>query len=310
MVRWRVLAKVPGVLDVVGPRSDGRLVVASSRGLFLLDRRESLKPFARGPSGYAPAVGETYVALSLPRRVRGAGCSFRRDDVYALDPDSTPGLAQITRGGTARRFADFRPGSFPSGIAFDAYGRFGYRLLVTVVIGGRTALYAFDCHGRARVLVRRAPRVEGGIAVAPLAFGRFGGQLVAADEYSGRLFAFDSRGHVRLVAMSGLPIGADTGIESVGFVPPGFGAGGRGYLADLGAPGSPTRGTDSILTLTGAALVVVGVHPGDAVVATEASARTIAVRCGRRCTVRCTVRRVAIGPGATHGEGHIAVRNR
>ena len=106
--------------------------------------------------------------------------------------------------------------------------------------------------------------------------------------------------------MSGQPIGADTVIESVGFVPPGFGSGGRAYLADLGAPGSPTPGTDSILTLTGAALVGARVHPGDAVVATEASVRTIAVHCGRRCTVR----RVAMGPVATHGEGHIAIWNR
>ena len=66
------------------------------------------------------------------------------------------------------------------------------------------------------------PRVEGGIAVAPRTFGRFAGQLIAPDEHSGRIFAFDRHGRTRVVSQYRFPAGGDIGVESVGFVPPGF----------------------------------------------------------------------------------------
>jgi hypothetical protein len=43
------------------------------------------------------------------------------------------------------------------------------------------------------------------------------------------------------------------------------------------------------------------VRAGDLVVATEAGAKTLAVRCRRVCTIR----RVAEGPATAHAEGHI-----
>ena len=90
-------------------------------------------------------------------------------------------------------------------------------------------------------------------------------------------------------------------------MPSGLGAGGAAYFADMGAPGSPTQGTDSVLALRGMELRRARLHAGDLVAATEAGAKTIAVRCARRCTVR----RVAVGPAATHGEGHVTfVRGR
>ena len=134
-VRWRPLHTIPGILDVIGPRTDGRLIVASQAGLFLLRPGSPPTPFARGPEGYVPGTGETYIALARKRRLSAAGCSFRRNNVYALNPAADPGIIRIDRLGRARRFADLPSGAFLSGIAFDTVGRFGYRLLVTALFG-------------------------------------------------------------------------------------------------------------------------------------------------------------------------------
>jgi hypothetical protein len=301
-VRWQQAAHAPGALDVAGPRTDGRFVVATSGGLYLLRRDNSLTPFARGVGGYVPARGESYIALVQKRRVPGAGCSFRADDVFALDPVDHPGLTLIDPHGRARRFTDLPAGTFLSNIAFDNVGSFGHRLLVTAVVSGRTTLYAIDCRGRAGVVIRGAPRVEGGAAVSPRTFGRHPGRLIAADELTGRVHAFNAKGHVRLLVRPNLAAGSDIGVESIGFVPPGFTSRGAAYIADLGAPGSPTQGTDSVLKLGGSSLKRAGARPGDLILATEASGITIAVRCVRRCTVR----RVGQALDATHAEGHIA----
>jgi hypothetical protein len=104
-----------------------------------------------------------------------------------------------------------------------------------------------------------------------------------------------------VVAEPGLPAGGDIGTEAIGFVPPKLGRHGAAYLADLGAPGSPTSGSDSLLTLAGTGLSRANLHPGELIVATEAGAKTLAVRCKRLCTVR----RVADGLAVAHAEGHI-----
>ncbi len=299
--KWRVVAKVPGIVDVVGPRTDGRLVLSTHGGLFVMRPAGSPVPFARGPQGYAGSPGEAYLTLGSGRRVSGAGCAFRRDVIFALDPDATPGIVRVDRSGRSSRFADLPAGAFPAGIAIDTVGLFGHRILVTSFASGTTTLYAFDCRGRARVVATGAPHVEGGIAVAPRTFGRFGGKLIAVDEVTGSIYAFGSGGGVRLVAESGLPAGGDIGVESVGFVPPRLGRRGAAYLADMGAPGSPTSGSDGLLILAGTGLSRANLHPGELIVATEAGAKTLAVRCARLCKVR----RVAEGPTVTHAEGHI-----
>lgn len=293
LAQWQPLGGAPGVVDVVGPRADGRLVVSTHSALLLL---RPGGPARRLAPGYTPQGGEPYAALAADRPLRRARCSFKRDDVYVIEPTGTPGVARIDGRGRASRFAALPAGSFPSGIAFDTTGRFGSRLLVSAVVGTATHLYAFDCRGRARVVTRSGPRVEGGMAVAPRTFGRFAGDFIAADEATGRIYAFSPRGPVQLVAQPVLAAGGDIGVESLGFVPLGFDRRGTAYLSDLGAPGSPTQGTDSVLVLHGARL-----RPGDLVAATEAGAKTVAIRCRRRCTVR----RVADGPAATHGEGHV-----
>jgi hypothetical protein len=296
---WRPVLQARGIVDVVGPRSDGRLVI-STRSNLLLYRPGggAATQFATGPGGYTGSGGEPYVAL-VPerRRVPGTPCSFHRDDVYALDADKTPGVVRVTAAGKATRVRDLPAKAFPSGIALDTVGRFGYRLLVAANFGDTTTVYAIDCLGRASRIVQGAPRLEGGMVVAPPSFGSFGGDLIAANENSGTIYAVSPRGRVRIVARPALRHGGDIGLENLGFVPAGFGTASTSYVADLGAPGSPTAGSDSLLALRGVRL-----RSGELVAVTEAGAATVAVRCSRRCTSR----RVAAGPAYTHGEGHVA----
>ena len=187
-------AGAPGVASRgQGAGRRGRRRPARRRTSGALDARRAVPdaaagspvPFARGPQGYAGSPGEPYIALGSGHRVPGAGCAFRRDVIFALDPDATPGIVRVDRSGRSSRFADLPAGAFPAGIAIDTVGLFGYRILVTSFASGTTTLYAFDCRGRARVVATGAPHVEGGIAVAPRTFGRFGGKLIAVDEVTG-----------------------------------------------------------------------------------------------------------------------------
>ena len=295
---------MPGLVDVAGPRADGQLVLSSQRGLFLLRPGGAAQPFSTGPGGYTPGGGEPYIALAAGSRVWGVtGCSFEADDVFALDAGATPGIVRVAASGQASRFVDFPTGAFPSGIAFDRFGRFGYRLLVTASFedNAKTTLYAIDCLAQLSVIAQGAPHVEGGVAVAPRSFGRFGGDLIAADENSGRIYAFGRDGSVQLAADSGLPAGGDIGVESLGFVPGRVGRGAAVYFADLGAPGSPTEGDDGLLVLRGQDLARASLRGGELVAAMEGGGTTIAVR----CAASCAVRRVADGLPATHGEGHL-----
>jgi hypothetical protein len=301
--RWARFRHVAGVVDLAGPRSDGSFIVAAAGRLYTLTRAGLLRPFARGPGGYSTAAGpEPYIAVAGSGRVAGAGCSFPSGLIFALQPGRHPGIIAITPGGRASRFTPL-PGTFaPTGITFDATGHFGHALLVTARGRAGTAVLAIDCTGRVRAISVHAPVMEGGIAVAPASFGRYGGDLVAAGETSGRLFAVAPDGAVVTLAASGLPRGVDIGVESTGFVPPGFGARDAAYLADRYTPGNRHPGTNSILRLSGAELVKAGARAGDLLAATEASARTIVVHCARNCTARY----IAIGPDITHAEGHIA----
>jgi hypothetical protein len=292
---------VPAVVDLTPPRRDGRLTVAASGHLFLLGPSGTPEPFAVGGDGYAtdPAP-EPYIALSTGATVAEAGCSFEPDAVYALEPGPAPGVVAIDARGRARRVADLSGGQ-PGGIAFDDVGRFGHRLLVTAVARGDMTVFGIDCADRVTTIGTHLPAVEGGIAVAPLSFGAFGGDLVGPDERSGRIWAIGPDGKSRLVARSPLPRGADIGAESAGFVPAGFGPGWTAYVADRRSPGNPHPGNDEILRLAGAELAAAGVLAGDLVVASEAGAETIVVRCARTCSVR----HFADGPATAHIEGHI-----
>ena len=290
------------MVDLTGPRRNGQLTVTAAGQLLLFRPGGALSAFARGPNGYRAGAGdEPYIALAPDGRQRGAGCSFGPDAVYALSLGSQPGVVMVDKYGRGRRFADLPTGETPKGIAFDEVGRFGHSLLVTGADHGKTDVFALDCRGRVRTLTRAAPRLEGGIVIAPRSFRRYAGQLIAPDENSGKVIAIDARGVARTIASSGLPTGGDVGIESAGFVPPRLGRAGAAYVADRGVPGNPHPGTDSILMLRATALARLGIAAGDLLIASEGGGKTVAVR----CRTTCTVRHVADGPSVAHVEGHI-----
>lgn len=301
---WGQWQHVAGIFDVGGPRADGRLVLATSGRLALADMQGVLSSFAVGPGGYADDAGtEAYLAVSPGLHDATAGCDFVRDDVFVLRLHQPLGVTRVDGSGQARPFAAVTGVESLNGIAFDTTGRFGFRLLVSGPIKGRTAVVSIDCQGRAQMVTNMAPVLEGGLAVAPAGFGAFAGALIAPDELSGRIYAITPDGAVRTVATSGLATGGDIGVESVGFVPPGFTRGGWAYYADRGTPGNPHPGTDSLLRLNAHDLVQLGVRDGDLLAATEGGAGVEAVR----CAATCQVTRLIAAPSVAHGEGHLVL---
>lgn len=290
--RWTTVAHVRRPLDVVVRPSNRSTIVAAAGRLFLLGSSGTLTPFA--PAYRSPGGEEPYIAAS-PGGCFGAGA------IYAIRLHGARGIIRISASGRLRMFASIGAPGLIDGIAFDGTGAFGHRLVVTINHGQTTTVDAVGCNGAVQAITNSAPRVEGGIAIAPASFGRFAGDLIAPDETGGRIFAVSPRGKSALVANSGLPHGPDVGVESEAFVPANPRA--EALLADRLTPGNPHPGDDVLLGLTVARLLSAGVHPGDLLVATEGGAFADAVHCGAR---GCAVRHVANGPAEAHAEGHIA----
>jgi len=303
LAHWIRFKHIPAVLDLANRGGDGSMFVAAAGRLFTFRPGGALTPYARGSDGYLTARGpEPYIAMTGSQRVAGTRCSFGTGTIFALEPGKHPGIIRVGTDGQASRFASMPATGLLTGIAFDGVGRFGHHLLVTFRSpSGVTTVLAFGCTGRVAVITSKAPALEGGLAVAPASFGRFGGDLIAPNERDGRVYAIRPDGTVLTLAVSGLPDGGDIGVESTGFVPPGFGDGDGAYLADRRVPGNRHPGDDSLLRLPGSALIKSGARPGDLLVATEGSAKTILIRCAATCTVRY----IATGPAAAHAEGHI-----
>jgi hypothetical protein len=293
---------VPGILDVAGPRADGRLVAAVGGELRLVSPTGRVTRFA--PDYSVGGGPEAYIALSPGQHVRGAACQFTRDDVFALDlSGAQPGVTRISAKGVVSHLATVAGVSTLGGIAFDTVGRFDHRLLVIGPAGsGRTQVSAVDCRGGVESVGTVDTALEGGITVAPPSFGSFGGQLIAPNEGDGSIYAVSSTGQLSTVVATGVPAGGDIGVESLGFVP-------RrrvtAYLADRGTPpsGAPHPGTDHMLRLRHSALSAHGVRPGDLLAATEGAATALTIRCAQRCSVAV----LATGPASAHGEGHVVV---
>ena len=229
-----------------------------------------------------------------------AGCSFQQGDVYVLRLHAPLGLNKVDAHGVKTAFATVPNVSSLNGITFDTGGAFGYRILVTgTAAAGKTEVAAIDCAGTVTVITRTAPTVEGGLDIAPASFGAFGGTLIAPDELSGNIYAIGADGSSRTVAASGLPKGADIGVEAVSFVPHGWH--GNLYFADRITKGNPHPGTDNLLALTSDSLAGLGVKEGDLLSATEGGATLIDVR----CTTTCTVLPIITAGTKAHGEGHL-----
>jgi hypothetical protein len=298
LAHWTPLVHVSRPLDLAGPRRDASLVLAAGGKLYRLAPASGrVTRFA--PAYQSPGGEEPYIALPA---VGHRGCSFGSNIVYALRLSSGHGVVAISPSGRVRTFATLSARGLIDGIAFDETGRFGYRLLVSVEHGATSTVVAIDCHGHVSTITGHAPKIEGGITVAPSTFGPFAGDLIASDENSGRIYAVAPSGRSSLVARSGLPHGGDTGVESEAFLP----AHGPfvALLADRGTPGNRHPGDDVVLRVSSAALFAAGARPGDLLDATEGGAKTVAVHCGPQ---KCTVRHVADGPAIAHPEGHIAV---
>ena len=104
---WKPFLHVPFVVDLTPPRRDGRFTIAADGRLFLLGPTVSLVPFARGAGGYSTVLGpEPYIALVTGAPVAGAGCSFVRDTVYALEVTKAPGVISVDARGQTRRIAN------------------------------------------------------------------------------------------------------------------------------------------------------------------------------------------------------------
>ena len=291
------------MLDVAGPLPDQSLLLATGHGVFRLSPDGTLSPVS---GDYTPAAGaEAYVALSSALAVAGAGCSFPNGTAYLLKPGAAPAvLALDLASGSISTLATIAGVDTLSGIAFDRTGRFGNRLLVIGPHSGATIVDAIDCRGRVAAVTTSAPRMEGGMEVAPPSFGAYGGDLVVPDERSGNIIAITPEGTSQVIARTGPPAGSDLGAESVGFVPPGFLGGGWAYLADRATPGNHHPGTDTLLRLSAAELRDQGVAEGDLLVAGEGGGTTLAVRCGADGS--CShARQIGTASGAAHVEGHL-----
>lgn len=296
---WEPWVSVPGVFDL-GTRSDGSILVAGNAMLYLLTPGGNLTAFA---SGYHDDPGaEAYLAVSSGQDVSNAGCFFPISDAFILRLHAPTGVTRVSRNGDETvSFANVAiPGL--NGIAFDTVGAFDHRLLVSGSAGGKSQVVAIDCAGKVQMITTSAPAFEGGLDVAPMTFGSFGGWLVAPDELSGVIWAIAPDGSVKKLVDSGLPKGGDIGVESLAFVPPGFTArGGYAYYSDRATPNNPHPGTDHVLRLSSNDLWVAGVQDGDLLGATEGGASMVDVR----CEVTCTVFTVVPTPTTAHGEGHL-----
>src|SRR2546421_739798 len=97
---WGRYQHLTGVFDVGGPLPGGRLVVAGSQELFLLDPATG-QVGTLGPEGGHSA--EAYIAVSpAPAlQVTSAGCKFPPGEVYQLQLTGSPGVTRVDAQGGA-----------------------------------------------------------------------------------------------------------------------------------------------------------------------------------------------------------------
>jgi hypothetical protein len=303
MVTWAKWQHLEGVFDL-GLEADAMGLIAQGSELFFTIKPSGTITAINTGSSYRGVPGfEAYFAVSSGEPAAGP-CRFQHGAIYVINPRSTKQVLEVDpRTGHPLPFATIPGVDSLNGIAFDGGGGFGdHPLLVTGPAGSREVVAAIDCHGDVRAITNSAPRMEGGISVAPDTFGGHAGELIATDEINGDIIGIRPSGVTSTVANLAHPTGPDLGVESSGFLPRGFFKnGGFAYLADRGTANNPHPGTNSILRLTSAQLEAAGVLEGDLLVATEGGGATVAVTCAATCSLRA----IAAGPPTGHIEGHI-----
>jgi hypothetical protein len=308
LLSWEKWQHLPGVFDL-GLEGDGHGLIAQASVFFNVSRAGAMTPIT-GVDSYSQSGGiEAYFAVSRGEP-RGGGCRFQNGAIYVIEPKTTRQILEVdARTGRQRPFATLDGVSSLNGIGFDGSGSFGdHPLLVTGPrsAGGGFEIAAIDCYGNVRVITTAAPRLEGGIAVAPTGFGAHRGELIVPDEISGDIIGVRPDGGASVIASYTASIGGDIGVESAGFVPRDFYTnGGAAYLSDRGTANNPHPGTDSILRLRSAQLAGAGVKEGDLLVATEGAGTTLLVT----CAASCSARPLASGPPTAHIEGHLVFLN-
>lgn len=294
---WQRWVPLPGVVDLVGPRPDGTLVAAAAGRLFTVTPDGNVAPFS---TYVTDAATQGSIAISPGLDVAaGPTCRFEAGDVFALDAATSPlGVSQVAVDGRSARFVDLPDAEALTGIAFDTTGRFGNKLLVTGRRGDRSVVFSVDCRGRVVTLTDSAPRMAGGMAVAPQLFGDHGGDLIGVDAVSGDVIFVRFDGTSGVLVASELPAGADVGVSAMGFMPADYlQRGGIAYLVDRGSagPGALWRLGEDVLR-------GIGVDNNDLVVAAEAGGQTMVVR----CRLSCRLLPLGAAPGA-QVTGHITV---
>jgi len=214
---------------------------------------------------------------TMPRLVEETRCvlspgahGFPAGAIFCHSPDNK--VYEISANGSTQRVFATLPAPYPpaadGALAFDAGGRFGYRLLAaTGRSGGRKPsgglVYAIDAHGRgAQVGSYPGPGGADELVLAPRRFGSVAGDAllgVDAGAAGGAVVAMDPSGRTRTVAK--LPHGLSP-IAAIPRFPPG---GSR-----AGAPKPGFYVTDDITGVTSMAPAAsFAKYSGDVIVGTE-----------------------------------------
>ena len=303
LINWAKWQPLQGVFDLGLQRDGAGLIAEGTELLFTISPPGTIAAINTGSSYQGVPGFEAYFAVSAGEPAAGT-CRFQPGGIYVINPRASKQVLEVDPNtGQPLLFATVPGVDSLNGISFDSGGSFGdHPLLVTGPGGGLTVVAAIDCHGAVTVITDKAPRMEGGISVAPDTFGAHAGELITTDEISGDIIGIAPSGATSTLVNLAHPAGGDLGVESSGFVPRDFlKNGGFAYLADRGTANNPHPGTDSILRLTSAQLAAAGVLEGDLVTATEGGGSTVDVTCAATCSLRL----IAAGPPTGHIEGHV-----
>src|SRR5689334_19367484 len=83
-VAWQQWQRLPGVVDIVGPRADGKLVASARGSLYVVGPDGGITPFSVGNSYSSSQDDEPYMALAPALHVQSSNCDFTADDLFIL----------------------------------------------------------------------------------------------------------------------------------------------------------------------------------------------------------------------------------